>query len=117
MIELTDFPPEEQELIKEMLSLDYTKEGYEKRKWELLSSLSIEGLEYVREHVFDIVVNKVETDANKAIAKLEKYDQEQKKKQELAIQRCKKEARTRCDCIIAGIFVVATLAIVCIIHW
>lgn len=51
MAELSDFPPEEQELIKEMLSLDYTREDFEKRKRVILSSLSTDGLRYVQEHL------------------------------------------------------------------
>lgn len=95
MSKLTDFPPEEQELINEMLSLDYTREDFEKRKWELMCALSIEGLEYVKEHIFDIVVNKLETDTNNAIAALEKIEQDRIEKQKLEIKRCKIEEQAR----------------------
>lgn len=115
MVELTEFPPEEQELIKEMLSLDYTREDFEKRKRVILSSLSTDGLRYVQEHLFDSVFKKLETDANKAIVELEKLEHEQKEKQEFAIQQYKKEERIKCNYRIAGaLVVIITLAAICL---
>lgn len=103
MTELTDFPPEEQKLINEMLSLDYTREDFEQRKWEIMCALSTDGLVYVREHIFDIVYNKLETDTNEAIMKLEKLDLEQREKQKIAIQQCREEERSRCNYLIASV--------------
>ncbi len=114
MTELTDFSKEEQKLINEMFSLDYTSQDFEKRKWEILGPLSTEGLVYVQEHIFDIVYKKLETDTNKAISALEKIEREQTEKHELAIQQCKKEGRQECTCLL--IFALVSVLVFTVIY-
>ncbi|MDD4588798.1 MAG: hypothetical protein PHG06_00015 [Parabacteroides sp.] len=96
----------------DFLSLDYTKEDFETRKWEIFNSLSTDGLDYVREHIFDIVVNKLEKATNKAIEELEKIEKEQKVKHALAIEQCKKEEHIKCNYRIAGVLVVVVASVI-----
>lgn len=111
MAELTDFPPKEQELIKEMLSFDFSTVNSEQRQWEIIGSISSEGLVYAKAHLFDSVFEKIQTDANNAILELENLEKEQQEKHRLAIVEYQKEERARCKYLIAFVCMSVFVAI------